>query len=88
MKKSLKMLSIAALACVTSAFAEGGMFEGTLPENWTADVVAAVKYTRMHYSNWAEDGTSSYTWLVTYDADVQGKWSRTRRGLQAGLPWA
>ena len=24
--------------------AEGGMFEGVLPENWTADVVAAVRF--------------------------------------------
>ena len=91
MKKSLKMLGIAALACVTSAFAEGGMFEGSLPENWTADVVAAVKYTRMHYSNWSEDGTSSYTWLVTYDADVQGKWTvanwRNLIDLDLGQTW-
>ena len=67
------------------------MFEGALPENWTADVVAGVKYTRMQFSNWQEDGTSMYTWLVTYYADVQGKWSvanwRNLIDLQLGQTW-
>ena len=31
--------------------AEGGMFEGALPENWTADVVAAVKWNYYNFSN-------------------------------------
>ena len=53
--------------------AEGGMFEGSLPENWTADVVAAVKWNYYNFSNWQQDGTSNYTWLVTFDADVTGK---------------
>ena len=89
--KSLFLFGIAALASVTSAHAEGGMFEGALPENWTADVVAGVKYTRMQFSNWQEDGTSMYTWLVTYYADVQGKWSvanwRNLIDLQLGQTW-
>lgn len=91
MKKTLKMLGAAALVCASAAFAEGGMFEGVLPENWTADVVAGVKYTRLNYSNWAEDGNSSYTWLVSYNADVQGKWSvanwRNLIDLQLGQTW-
>lgn len=89
--KSLILFGLAALASATSAHAEGGMFEGALPENWTADVVAGVKYTRMQFSNWQEDGTSMYTWLVTYYADVQGKWSvanwRNLIDLQLGQTW-
>ena len=46
---NLKMKSLikaCAFACAFAApaMAEGGMFEGALPENWTADVVAAVRY--------------------------------------------
>lgn len=71
--------------------AEGGMFEGSLPENWTADVVAGIKYTRMQFNNWAKDGTSSYTWLITYDADVQGKWKvanwRNLVDIDLGQTW-
>ena len=89
--KSLFLFGIAALASATSVHAEGGMFEGALPENWTADVVAGVKYTRMQFNNWQEDGTSMYTWLVTYYADVQGKWSvanwRNLVDLQLGQTW-
>ena len=72
--KSLIMACAAACAFAAPAMAEGGMFEGALPENWTADVVAAVRYNWYNFSNWQKDGTSNYTWLVTYDADVQGKW--------------
>lgn len=89
--KSLILFGLAALASATTVHAEGGMFEGALPENWTADVVAGVKYTRMQFSNWQEDGTSMYTWLVTYYADVQGKWSvanwRNLIDLQLGQTW-
>ena len=89
--KTLFLFGIAALASATSVHAEGGMFEGALPENWTADVVAGVKYTRMQFSNWQEDGTSTYTWLVTYYADVQGKWKvanwRNLIDLQLGESW-
>jgi len=71
--------------------AEGGMFEGTLPENWTADVVAAVRYNWYNFSNWQKDGTSNYTWLVTYDADVQGKWKvanwRNLVDIDLGQTW-
>lgn len=91
MKMSFKMLGAAAMLCASAAFAEGGMFEGYLPENWTADVVAAVKFTNVNYRNWAEDGNSSYTWLVTYNADVQGKWKvanwRNLIDLQLGQTW-
>ena len=71
--------------------AEGGMFEGSLPENWTADVVAAVKWNYYNFSNWQQDGTSNYSWLVTYDADVQGKWKvanwRNLVNLAVGKTW-
>lgn len=89
--KSL-MLS-GAFACVfaSSAMAEGGMFEGLLPENWTADVVAGVKYNFYNYNNWQKDGASNYTWLVTYDADIQAKWKvanwRNLIDLDLGQTW-
>ena len=67
------------------------MFEGALPENWTADVVAAVRYNWYNFSNWQKDGTSNYTWLVTYDADVQGKWKvanwRNLVDIDLGQTW-
>ena len=67
------------------------MFEGTLPENWTADVVAAVRYNWYNFSNWQKDGTSNYTWLVTYDADIQGKWKvanwRNLVDIDLGQTW-
>ena len=76
MKKSLFAIGCAALISASTAFAEGGMFEGYLPENWQADVVAAVKFTRMQFSNWKlEDGTSSYTWLFSYDAALKAHWN-------------
>ena len=92
MKKSLFAIGCAALISASAAFAEGGMFEGYLPENWTADVVAAVKYTRMDFHNWKqESGTSSSTWLLTYDADVKGHWSvadwRNKVNLAIGQTW-
>ncbi|MCQ2062710.1 MAG: DUF3078 domain-containing protein [Fibrobacter sp.] len=89
--KSAILACAAACAFAAPAMAEGGMFEGALPENWTADVVAGVKYTRMQFNNWANDGTSSYTWLITYDADVQGKWKvanwRNLVDIDLGQTW-
>lgn len=89
--KSMMMACVAACAFAAPAMAEGGMFEGALPENWTADVVAGIKYTRMQFNNWAEDGTSTYTWLITYDADVQGKWKvanwRNLIDIDLGQTW-
>ena len=70
--KSLIMACATACAFAAPAMAEGGMFEGALPENWTADVVAGVKYNFYNFHNWQQDGTSNYTWMVTFDADVQG----------------
>lgn len=71
--------------------AEGGMFSDVLDSNWTADVVAAVKYNYYNFSNWQQDGTSNYTWLVTFDADVQGKWKvanwRNLVNLALGKTW-
>lgn len=91
MKKSLKLLGAAALLCASTVFAEGGFFEGALPENWTADVVAGFKMNFLNYSNWANDGTSSYTWIFNYDADVQGKWKianwRNLIDLELGKTW-
>jgi hypothetical protein len=89
--KSLIMACAAACAFAAPAMAEGGMFEGALPENWTADVVAAVRYNWYNFSNWQKDGTSNYTWLVTYDADVQGKWKvanwRNLIDIDLGQTW-
>jgi hypothetical protein len=85
------MACAAACAFAAPAMAEGGMFEGALPENWTADVVAAVRYNWYNFSNWQKDGTSNYTWLVTYDADVQGKWKianwRNLIDIDLGQTW-
>ncbi|SHK54815.1 DUF3078 domain-containing protein [Fibrobacter sp. UWEL] len=72
--KSFLMSCVAACAFAAPAMAEGGMFEGALPENMKADVVAAVKYNYYNFSNWQQDGTSNYTWLVTFDADLQNQW--------------
>ena len=67
------------------------MFEGALPENWTADVVAGVKYNFYNFHNWQQDGTSNYTWMVTFDADVQGKWKvanwRNLVDIDLGQTW-
>ncbi len=92
MKKSLFAIGCAALISASAAFAEGGMFTDYLPENWTADVVAGVKFTRMQFSNWkVEDGTSSYTWLFTYDADLKAHWDvldwRNKVNLALGYTW-
>lgn len=92
MKKSLFAIACATLISASTAFAEGGMFEAWLPENMTADVVAAVKFTRMQFSNWKlEDGTSSYTWLFSYDADLKNHWNvvdwRNKLNLALGYTW-
>lgn len=92
MKKSLFAIACATLISASTAFADGGMFEAWLPENMTADVVAAVKFTRMQFSNWKfEDGTSSYTWLFSYDADLKNHWSvvdwRNKLNLALGYSW-
>ena len=96
MKKSLFAIACAALVSASTAFAEGGMFEGYLPENWKdngkADVVAAIKYTRMDFHNWKqESGTSSSTWLVTYDADLRIPFSildwSSKVNLAVGQTW-
>ena len=89
--KSFLMACAAACTFAAPAMAEGGMFEGVLPENWTADVVAAVKWNYYNFSNWQQDGTSNYTWLMTFDADVQGKWKvanwRNLVNLALGKTW-
>ncbi len=89
--KSILMACATACAFAAPAMAEGGMFEGALPENWTADVVAGVKYNFYNFHNWQQDGTSNYTWLVTYDADVQGKWKvanwRNLIDIDLGQTW-
>ena len=92
MKIKKRLLACAtACAIATPAMAEGGMFESMLPKNFTADVVAAVKWNYYNFSNWQQDGTSNYTWLVTYDADVQGKWKvanwRNLVNLALGKTW-
>lgn len=64
----------ATLVLAGSVFAENGMFSGYLPENWTADVVASVRYSRHYYKNWQEDGTNTSSLILRYDADVKGHW--------------
>lgn len=85
------MTCAVACAVATPAMAEGGMFEALLPENWTANVVAGVKYNYYNFSNWQQDGTSNYTWLATFDADVQGKWKvanwRNLIDIDLGQTW-
>ena len=89
--KSILMACVATCALAVPSMAEGGMFEGALPENWTADVVAGVKYNWYNFNNWQQDGTSNYTWLVTYHADVQGNWKvanwRNLIDLELGFTW-
>lgn len=89
--KNLFVTCAVACALAAPAMAEGGMFEDALPENWTADVVAGVKYNYYNFHNWQQDGTSNYTWLVTFDADVQGKWKyanwRNLIDLDLGHTW-
>ncbi len=85
------MSCVAACAFAAPAMAEGGMFEGALPENMKADVVAAVKYNYYNFSNWQQDGTSNYTWLVTFDADLQNQWKvanwRNLIDIDLGQTW-
>lgn len=85
------MSCAAACAIAAPAMAEGGMFEGVLPENWKADVTAAVKYNYYNFSNWQQDGTSNYTWLGTFDADIQGQWKvanwRNLVDIDLGQTW-
>ena len=91
MKKSLLAIGCAALISASTAFAEGGMFEGALPENWQADVVASIKFTRLDFHNWQDGGTSSYTWLFAYDADLKAHWEiadwRNKVNLALGQTW-
>lgn len=90
--KSFFMACAAACAFAAPAMADGGMLDGELPDNWTADVVAGVKMNWYNFSdNWQQDGTSNYNWLVTFHADVQGKWSvanwRNLVDLELGKTW-
>lgn len=88
MKKQLFALAAAALVGASSLYAENGMFSGYLPENWNADVVAAVKYTRHYYSsNWHDGGTNTNTALLKYDADVQGNWKYANWRNLVNLAW-
>lgn len=90
--KNLFMACVAACAFAAPAMAEGGMFEGVLPENWTADVVAGVKLNWYNFSdNWQQGGNSNYNWLVMYNADIKGNWSvaswRNLINLELGQTW-
>ena len=87
MKKKFLALAAILVAGVTSLHAENGMFSGFLPENWTADVVASMKYTRHYYNNWSEDGTNTSVWLFRYDADVQGNWKYANWRNLINLAW-
>jgi hypothetical protein len=71
MKKIIYLAMSILLAGASFSFAQAeGMFTGSLPENWSADVVASVKYSRNHFSNWKDGGVNTNTWLLQYDADV------------------
>ena len=89
--KSLLLACATACTLAAPAMAEGGMFSSVLDSNWTADVVAAVKWNYYNFSNWQQDGTSNYTWLVSFNADVQGKWKvanwRNLVNLEIGKTW-
>ena len=89
--KSLLLACATACTLAAPAMAEGGMFAGVLDSNWTADVVASVKYNYYNFANWQQDGTSNYTWIISYDADVQGKWKvanwRNLVNLALGKTW-
>lgn len=89
--KSFLMACAAACAITAPAMAEGGTFEGALPENWKADVVAGAKINWYNFSNWKAGGTSNYNWLVTYHADIQGNWSvanwRNLVDIELGQTW-
>lgn len=90
--KSFLMACAAACAMTAPAMAEGGTFEGALPENWKADVVTAVKINWYNFSdNWQGGGTSNYNWLFTYHADLQGNWSvanwRNLIDVELGQTW-
>ena len=89
--KSLLLACATACTLAAPAMAEGGMFSGVLDSNWTADVVASVKYNYYNFANWQQDGTSNYTWIISYDADVQGKWKvanwRNLVNLALGKTW-
>jgi len=98
MKKSLFAIACAALVSASTAFAEadGGMFADYLPaclkEEGSADVVAGFKFTRMDFHNWKqESGTSSSTWLLTFNADLKAHWSvadwRNKVNLEYGHTW-
>ena len=56
-----------------------------------ADVVASVKYNYYNYNNWQQDGTSNYTWLFTFDADLQNQWKvanwRNLVDIDLGQTW-
>lgn len=89
--KSFLMSCVAACAFAAPVMAEGGMFEQYLPEKMKADVTAAVKYNYYSFNNWQQDGTSNYTWLVTFDADLQNQWKvanwRNLIDIDLGQTW-
>lgn len=91
MKKRFLFACCAALMAAAPALAEGGMFEGLIPENWKADVVAGFKYNFYNFHNWQQDGTSNYTWMLTFDADIQGQWKianwRNLIDMDLGQTW-
>lgn len=81
MKKLLLVLGFASLV-----FADG-MFEGALPENWDADVLASLRYNRNYFSNWVDDGVNSSSWKIQYDADLKGNWKYASWRNLVNLAW-
>ena len=89
MKIQLCLFAFASVITANSLWAQGneGMFSGSLPDNWTADVVAALKYTRNHYDNWGEGGTNASSWIAEYNADTKGHWTAVDWRILSKLAW-
>lgn len=88
MNKIFYLITFILLGAVSTSFAQAeGMFTGSLPENWSADVIASVKYSRNHFSNWKDGGVNTNTWLLQYDADLKGKWKVANWRNLVNLAW-
>lgn len=84
----MKKIFFVLLFAITGVFATSdGMFSPILPDNWDADVVASLKYSRNTYDNWSEDGTNTSSWRVHYDANVIGHWNYFNWKNTLNLAW-
>ncbi len=83
----MKKILCLCLISITGIFAADGMFSSALPENWKADVVASVKYSRNSYDNWTAGGTNTNSWRLHFDADVTGQWNLVNWRNLLNLAW-